>query len=122
MLILTIQPGALRVPVEPGDTIDAALVRSGFARPRRGCRRGGCGQCRVRLDSGTTVDERPVADTVLTPADRGDHLVLPCRAVPTSDVEITVLDGTVRCVSPIQRVLAERRLAASYTPISPGGH
>ena len=110
MFVMTVQPGDVRVPVEPGDTIDAALVRAGYARPRRGCRRGGCGQCVVQLDRGDTVDQRPIADTVLTEADRHAGRVLPCRAVPTSDVVVTFLDGRVRCVSPIQRALAEQRL------------
>lgn len=111
MYVLTIEPGGHRVPVTPGDTIDAALARAGYVRPRRGCRRGGCGKCMLQVDRGTTRDERPIADTVLSSTQRADGLVLPCRAMPTSDVEVTLLDGEVRCISPIQRALAERRLA-----------
>lgn len=120
MFVLTIHPGEIRVPVDPGDTIDAALSRAGYIRPRKGCRRGGCGQCRVHLDAGTTVDERPVADMVLSVQDRRHGAILPCRAQPTSDVEITIASGVVRCVSPIQRAIADRRLAAAH-PL-PGGH
>lgn len=111
MYVLTVQPGSHRVPVEPGDTVDAALARAGYVRPRRGCRRGGCGMCVVRLDRGTTTDARPIAANVLHPDRRAGGFVLPCRAMPTSDVEVSFLDGEVRCVSPIQRALAERRLA-----------
>ena len=110
MYVLTLQPGDHRIPAEPGDTIDVALARAGYQRTRRGCRRGGCGQCAVQLDAGTTIDQRPIARSVLTDEQRRAGLVLPCRAMPMSDVTVTVPEGRVRCVSPIQRALAERRL------------
>lgn len=124
MYVLTVRPDTVRVPVEPGATLDRALHAAGMVRPRRGCRRGGCGMCMVRLDAGTTVDERPIATTVLSGAQRADRMVLPCRAVPTSDVEITLLSGSLRCVSPLQRALADRHLAAHLvsTASATGGH
>lgn len=108
--VLTVQPGDVRLPVRASETIEAALVRAGFVRPRRGCRRGGCGQCIARVHVGCTRDERPIALAVLSDQQRADGLVLLCRAVPVSDVEVSLIDGEVRCVSPVQRMLAEREL------------
>jgi hypothetical protein len=62
------------------------------------------------LHEGTVVDQRPIATGVLSGEQRADGQVLLCRAVPTSDVAVSLVNGTVRCVSPIQRALAEREL------------
>lgn len=109
---LTLLPSGERVAVRDGETLEAALVRSGYTRPRRGCRRGGCGQCKVQLVSGDVADERPIAGTVLPVAERAAGSILLCRALALGDVTVLVADGQVRCVSPIQRALAARDLPA----------
>lgn len=113
-LVLTLRTPSqalARVPVRDGDTIDAALDRAGYIRPRRGCRRGGCGQCAATLIDGKVVDQRPIAESVLPPARRQAGAILLCRSVPVTDVLVAVAEGQVRCVSPLQRTLAERALA-----------
>ncbi len=119
--VITMQPGDVRLPARADETIEGALVRSGFVRPRRGCRRGGCGQCIGQVHRGRTRDERPIAFTVLSEQQRADGFVLLCRAVPLSDVEVSLVDGEVRCVSPVQRMLAARELPVHTRSLHTGG-
>lgn len=119
MTVLTLLPDGIRLPVRPGETIERALNRAGFVRPRRGCRRGGCGQCAAHLVAGEVIDERPIAESVLPPERRAQGVILICRAIPTCDVEVMVDDNQVRCVSPIQRTLAERELATPRYSTTP---
>ncbi|MEZ5262589.1 MAG: 2Fe-2S iron-sulfur cluster-binding protein [Acidimicrobiia bacterium] len=95
----------------PGEPILDTLRRSGYSH-RFGCRRGGCGVCRIDLVEGTTHDNAVVADTVLTPADRAAGVRLSCRAVPDGDVTLRVReDDRLHCVSPIlARYVARRSL------------
>jgi hypothetical protein len=53
-----------------------------------GCKRGGCGICKVALMLGEVRYERPVADTVLTDDERVEGICLSCRAVPLTNVVI----------------------------------
>lgn len=53
----TITWGDATVVAEPGETILAALERSGH-RPKVGCRRGTCRRCVVPLEAGCVVDQR----------------------------------------------------------------
>lgn len=118
MAVMTLQIGAepeVRLPVRPGETIDAAFTRAGYARRRKGCRRGGCGQCLITVLDGAVTDERPVADTVLAPAQRAAGGALACRAVPQGDVVVRADAGSIRCVSPLQRELAQRQLVPCET-------
>lgn len=71
----------------PGETVLAALRRS-VARPKLGCRRGGCGICKVTLLAGSVSYERVVAESVLTPAERTEGVCLTCRAIPESDLVV----------------------------------
>ena len=89
-----------------GETVLAALVRNGYGY-RVGCRRGGCGVCKVELLSGTVEYPVTVAESVL-PADEREHgRCLTCRAVPTSDLVVRMLDDDkLRCVAPLLASLA----------------
>jgi ferredoxin len=50
-----------------------------------GCRMGVCGSCKVKLISGTVAME---TEDGLEDADKADRLILPCVAVPESDLVI----------------------------------
>lgn len=85
----------------PGEPILDTLRRSGYSH-RFGCRRGGCGVCRIELLEGSTTDNAVISEAVLTPADRAAGVRLTCRAVPDGDVTLRVAeDDRLRCVSPI---------------------
>ncbi|MCF7550857.1 2Fe-2S iron-sulfur cluster-binding protein [Pseudonocardia sp. WMMC193] len=80
---LRLLPGDVELPVREGETILSAICRDGFTY-RYGCRRGGCGICKLDLESGEIAYERAVAPTVLTDEERESGVVLTCRAVPVS--------------------------------------
>jgi ferredoxin len=50
-----------------------------------GCRMGVCGSCKVKLISGTVAME---TEDGLEDADKANRLILPCVAVPESDLVI----------------------------------
>ena len=71
----------------PGETVLAALHRNGHA-VRSGCRRGGCGICKLHIVDGEVAYTHVVAPTVLTDDERADGVCLTCRAVPEGDVTL----------------------------------
>lgn len=89
---VTVLPGAVRIDARDGETVLGAALRCGF-RYRFGCRRGGCGVCKVRLILGDVRYERPIAASVLTDDERSMGVCLSCRAVPITNVIIELQDG-----------------------------
>lgn len=97
---LTIADTDVELRTLPGETILAGLHRSGYA-GNTGCRRGGCGICKVDLVSGQVDYPETVAEEVLSGDERARGVCLICRAVPAEDAVIA-LPGTfgLRCVAP----------------------
>ncbi|MDA4107081.1 2Fe-2S iron-sulfur cluster-binding protein [Mycolicibacterium holsaticum] len=89
---VTILPDGLRVLAEPGESVLAALSRAGL-RYRVGCKRGGCGVCKVQLTLGEVRYERVVADSVLSDDERVAGICLSCRAVPITNIAIELQEG-----------------------------
>ncbi len=104
MPVLTVLPDGERVLVKSGETILGALSAAGFGY-RIGCRRGGCGICKVDLREGEVYYDHPVADTVLTPDEIASGTVLSCRAVPVDDVTIELRDERLKLKSSLLRAL-----------------
>lgn len=52
-----------------------------------GCRSGGCGVCRVEVLEGTYTAKR-MSKAFVTDDDLAHHIVLSCRAYPTSDLVV----------------------------------
>ena len=92
MYEVTILPDGVQVTVGEDETLLRALSRAGL-RYRVGCRRGGCGICKVQLKLGEVRYERPVADTVLTDDERVEGICLSCRAVPLTNIVIELQEG-----------------------------
>lgn len=92
MPTVTVEGHDVEVEVLPGEPILGALCRRGYSY-RFGCRRGGCGVCKVHLVSGEVEYHKTVAPTVLSVEDRGDGVCLTCRAVPVTDVVIRLGTG-----------------------------
>ena len=100
MPLLTVLPDKVCLPVRDDETVLGAMVRSGFTY-RFGCRRGGCGRCKVQLLLGEVRYERPIAASVLPEEERIAGVCLSCRAVAITDVVIRLQEGDVlRRVSP----------------------
>jgi ferredoxin len=89
---VTILPDGLQVTAAEEETLLRALARAGL-RYRVGCRRGGCGICKVQLKLGEVRYERPIADSVLTDDERVEGVCLSCRAVPLTNVVIELQES-----------------------------
>ena len=89
---VTILPDGLQVTAGQAETVLAALSRAGL-RYRVGCRRGGCGVCKVQLVLGEVRYERPVADSVLSDDQRVEGICLSCRAVPITNIAVELQEG-----------------------------
>ena len=76
----------------PDETIMGSLSRHGFTY-RIGCRRGGCGFCKVDLLSGEVEYNKVVSPAVLSEAERDEGVCLSCRAVPVTDVVVRLSKG-----------------------------
>ena len=89
---VTILPDGLQVTAGEAETVLAALSRAGL-KYRVGCKRGGCGICKVQLVLGEVRYERPVAESVLSDDERVEGICLSCRAVPITNIAIELQEG-----------------------------
>lgn len=91
MSIIRLAPSQVAVECQEGDTVLAALERAGFALPNN-CRAGACGECKVRVLSGT-FDQGFVLDMALSAEERRAGFGLMCMAKPLSQ-EMTIEWGS----------------------------
>src|SRR5688572_29666070 len=92
MAEVTIMPDGVRVTAGEAETLLRALSRAGL-RYRVGCKRGGCGICKVQLVGGEVAYERPIAPQVLSDDERVEGICLSCRAVPLTNIVIELQEG-----------------------------
>jgi ferredoxin len=84
-----------------------ALARRGIP---VGCRGGGCGVCKVRIEAGCVRTER-MSRAALSADEERDGLVLACRAYPQSDLRLSAVDKLARCVeASFERSFVQRSL------------
>lgn len=109
VITLRVEPAGVTVPLMAGETILAGLFRNGYAY-RVGCRRGGCGICKVNLVAGEVTYAATISEVVFSQAEESAGLCLSCRAVPTTDAVIWLReDDRLRCVIPMFSALAAGR-------------
>jgi ferredoxin len=89
MARIRVQGTEVDIQTYPSETMLDALKRTGNA-IRVGCRRGGCAICKVEVIEGTFEYTRPIADKVLTDEEQARGTCLTCRAVPTSDMVVSL--------------------------------
>jgi ferredoxin len=89
---VTVLPDDIRIPARDGETVLAALGRAGL-RYRIGCKRGGCGICKLQLVLGEVRYEKTVAETVLSDDEKVEGICLSCRAVPITNVIVELQEG-----------------------------
>jgi CDP-4-dehydro-6-deoxyglucose reductase len=89
---VTILPDGVQVTTGHDETLLRALARAGL-RYRVGCKRGGCGVCKVQLKLGEVRYERPIAPQVLSDDERVEGICLSCRAVPLTNIVIELQPG-----------------------------
>lgn len=119
MTTIIVQPSGTQIHIAPDDTVLAALHKAGYAYTV-GCRRGGCGICKVDVLEGAFSYNRIVADSVITAEERADGTCLSCRAVPDKDLIIEMRDASLRLVNPLLAQLnakaCDRARAAGTAP------
>ena len=81
---------ATPVAVPDGATVLEAALAQGVPYPH-GCRSGNCGACKSRLIAGR-VELTPYSDFALTGDERAEGLVLACRSLPQTDLEMAWLE------------------------------
>jgi ferredoxin len=89
---VTVLPDEIHVTAQAEESLLRALARAGL-RYRVGCKRGGCGICKVQLLLGEVRYERPIAASVLSDDERVQGICLSCRAVPLTNVVIELQEG-----------------------------
>ena len=99
MTTIIVQPSGTQIHIEPGETLLSGLHKAGYAYTV-GCRRGGCGICKVDVVDGDFSYNRPVADSVVSEDERTDGTCLSCRAVADEDLVIEMRDASLRLVNP----------------------
>lgn len=104
---ITVEPSGEVIYLGSGETVLGGLYKAGYSYTV-GCRRGGCGICKVNLVSGAVEYPTTVADTVLTPDERLEGTCLSCRAVPTGDVTIALRGEELRLINPLLRSINDR--------------
>ena len=62
-----------------------------------GCRGGGCGVCKVRIESGRTRCER-MSRSHISADEEAAGYVLACRAYPQSDLQLHAVARMARCI------------------------
>lgn len=95
------------VHLEPDETVLSGLYKAGYSYTV-GCRRGGCGICKLDVLAGDFTYNRPVAESVVSADERTDGTCLSCRAVPDSDLTIQMRTSDLRLVNPILRQINAR--------------
>lgn len=100
MAKITVESCGVEIPVEAGETIMSALHRNGYSF-LLGCRRGGCGICKIQVNEGEVEHNRPIATTTLSEDERAEKVCLGCRAVPQGDVTITLMKSALRVTNPM---------------------
>lgn len=63
-----------------------------------GCRGGGCGVCKVSIQSGTYTNKRMSREHISV-EDEARGVVLACRTWPTSDIELRVVGKLQRALT-----------------------
>jgi CDP-4-dehydro-6-deoxyglucose reductase len=114
--IVSIHPTGEEIYLPEGEAVLAGLYGAGYAYSI-GCRRGGCGVCKVDLLAGRVSYLHTLATTVLSAEERAAGVCLTCRAVPETDVTLRFRQGALRLIQPLLRDLNEAaRLRVAAEP------
>jgi CDP-4-dehydro-6-deoxyglucose reductase len=99
---VTVHPPGTTIELRPGEALLDGLRRHGYSH-RHGCRRGGCGQCKVDVLAGEVGYDVAIADSVLSPEEKQAGTALSCRAAARSALVVIALrNETLRCFFPWQ--------------------
>lgn len=89
----------------PDQTLLGGMEQLGRKGIPVGCRGGGCGVCKVRIESGHARCER-MSRCHVSADEEAQGYVLACRAYPQSDLALRAVERMARCI--------ERHLAQTH--------
>ena len=114
MPILRIAGTGVTIETKDGEAILPALIRTGYSY-KFGCKRGGCGICKLDLEDGDVEYPVTVADSVIGQEER-KSVALSCRAVPVSDTTIKMNpENMFKSVAPFFAAILNQTKAAATT-------
>jgi len=82
---------------QPDQTLLGGMEKLGRKGIPVGCRGGGCGVCKVRIESGHVRHDR-MSRCHVSAAEEAQGYVLACRAYPQSDLALRAVDKLARCI------------------------
>ncbi|AJR23848.1 MULTISPECIES: 2Fe-2S iron-sulfur cluster binding domain-containing protein [Sphingobium] len=97
-----IEIGGVRFPCRADQSLLAAMIASGRKALAVGCRSGGCGVCRIRIQAGRCSTGH-MNRAVVSAADEQAGIVLACRAYPSSDIRAVPLPRASFGAAPVGR-------------------
>ena len=99
---ISVQPSGRAFATQASEAILTAAIRAGVGLPY-GCKDGDCSSCKCKKISGSVV-HGPHSDRALSAEEEAAGLILPCCAVPTSDVVIESRHVTDESAFPIKKM------------------
>jgi len=100
---VTITDTGEQYPCDEQESLLVAMARCGRRGIPLGCRGGGCGVCKVKVEAGD-VTLRPMSRQHVSAEDEAAGRVLACRIFPRGDVELSVIGLLNRAVCGTRRV------------------
>ena len=86
-----------RYVCRPDQTLLGGMEQLGRKGIPVGCRGGGCGVCKVRIESGAVRSER-MSRCHVSAEEEAQGFVLACRAYPQSDLALRAVERVARCI------------------------
>ena len=111
---ISVLPSGRAFAAQPSEAILTAAIKSGVGLPY-GCKDGACSSCKCQKLSGTVV-HGPHSERALSPEEEAQGLILPCCAVPTSDVVIESRHVTDESAFPIKKMPVRVRTLRRLSP------
>ena len=99
---ISVQPSGRAFVTQASEAILTAAIRSGVGLPY-GCKDGACSSCKCKKLSGSVV-HGPHSERALSAEEEAAGLILPCCAVPTSDVVIESRHVTDESSFPLKKM------------------
>lgn len=88
--IVEILPAGDTICCHANQTVLSAMERAGAAKSLLGCRRGGCGICKVHIIEGE-YESGCMSCAHVTPDEQANGIVLACRISPRSHIKLEIV-------------------------------